>query len=295
MNKQRIVVVGASGFLGRHIAEQLIRDGHHVSGTARHIDNPALNPDVQWHAASMQHTTQAQWLALLQDHDTVVNAVGILRERPGQTFADVHIDGPRRLFNAAKMAGINRIVHVSALGAAEDADSAYHRSKFSGEQALHDSGVSWAVLRPSLVYGRGGDSTEMFRKLARLPVIPLIWGGRQQVQPLLVTELAELVSILIKTDAPSQLTLAAVGPQAIDMRHYYTLVRQSLTTKKARFFSTPKALLRLGAWVGDFIPGSPLCRDTFIMLYQHNIAPSEPAAQLLGRTLASPTAFIGDS
>src|SRR5689334_19150669 len=147
--------------------------------------------------------------------DVVVNTVGILREAPGRRFRDLHVDGPRRLFEAAVRAGVNRIVHVSALGADEDAETRYHRSKKAGDDALLQLPIAAVVAQPSLVYGPGGASARLFTQLAAAPLLMLPAGGRQPIQPIHVDDLVQALATLATAPRATTGRVALVGPEPL--------------------------------------------------------------------------------
>src|SRR5262249_56179314 len=118
-------------------------------------------------------TERATWLDRVAGHDAVLNAVGIIRERPGSTFDAVHTDAPIALFDAAARIGIRMVVQISAMGADERAVTRFHRSKRAADRHLARLGVPYLVLRPSFVYGPGDHSMNFFARLARLPITPV--------------------------------------------------------------------------------------------------------------------------
>ena len=190
----KILVCGANGFVGRAIAERLEREGHAV---VRGVRRP-LNPG-EMAVDYMQDLTPEQWLAKLDGIEAVVNAVGILVENSGQTFANIHTKAPIALFTACRMRGIKRIVQISALHA-ESRQTPYFASKCAADNFLLAEAAHAHVLRPSLIYGDKGASARMFRMTASLPLHLLPAGGRQRFRPLHIDDLAELITRIIAPD-----------------------------------------------------------------------------------------------
>src|SRR5690606_18120196 len=116
------------------------------------------------------------WVSRLRDVEVVINAVGILRERPEATFDAIHTRGPQALFAACAMAGVRRVIQISALGA-DDGDTGYFRSKRRADQFLATLPLDWTIVQPSVVYGPGGTSARLFDMLASMPVIAVPGRG----------------------------------------------------------------------------------------------------------------------
>jgi uncharacterized protein YbjT (DUF2867 family) len=259
----RILVLGASGFIGRHTAEGLRAAGHEVVSSPMRFEH-GLRPQA--------------WLPALGGVEAVVNAVGILRERRGQTFRTLHDAAPRALFQACETAGVRRVVQISALGADEGARSRFHVSKKRADDFLASRELDWAIVQPSLVYGEGGSSARLLTLLASLPLTPLPGDGRQRVQPIHVDDLTEVIVKLVAW--PVKTKVHAVGPHDIALRDWLALLRAQMGLGKARFVEIPRALV-------------PLERETLQMLERGNTASAATVTQLLRRAPRAPEQFLG--
>jgi uncharacterized protein YbjT (DUF2867 family)/uncharacterized membrane protein YphA (DoxX/SURF4 family) len=237
-------------------------------------------PDVDALAAQLRNVT------------VVINTVGILRERGAQSFAALHSEGPRRLFDACAAAGVPRVIQISALGAAADAPSLYHRSKYAADFHLLDLPLDSVVVRPSLVYGAGGASAALFDRLAALPLIPLPLGGHQRVQPVHVDDLIAVLVRLVESPVAQRGSLPVVGPMPITLRQFVLALRESLQLGPARVVSIPRFPVALAAWLGGFLPNALLDRETFAMLERGNIADPAAMQAILGRAPRATDAFI---
>ncbi|MDO4708964.1 MAG: NAD-dependent epimerase/dehydratase family protein [Pseudomonadota bacterium] len=290
MRTPTILLCGANGFIGRHIHARLRQAGFQVKTASRHGETR-----IDFRRA----TTAGHWLDALHGVDAVINAVGILRDNPGQPMAMIHDAAPRALFAACAQLGIRRVLQISALGVTEG-DTAYARSKRAADThllALNAQGqLDGIVLRPSLVFGMDGDSTRLFLRLAKLPLLPLPKAViRAQVQPLAVWELAEVCSRLLQ-DKHDTGVLELAGPQALGMGEYIACLRQQLgKTTPASVLPLPDAITRVAARIGDALPFSPLFSEALQLLARDNRSEAGHLARLLHRPPCAPDAFISTS
>src|SRR5712692_1156986 len=281
----RILLAGATGFIGRHVARALAAAGHEVVGCARRRDEAFRRyPEIGWIRADFATDCAASvWKPRLFGFDALVNAVGILRERRGQSFEAVHFGAPRALFQACAVLGVHRVIQVSALGCDANPDSAYQSTKLLAERFLATLDLDWVVVRPSLVYGEDSPSSALFRLLARLPVIPLIADGGQRLQPIHVDDLSEIIVRLLARGTPARATLELAGPRPITYKAMLADLRASLGGGSARYVRIPLTLVRIGAYASDLIGKGPIGRDTLGMLLHGNVALNNAAPLLLGR------------
>jgi len=173
---KNILVLGGSGFVGRHVCEALNRAGVHITVPTRRL--PARSVQMLPMVSVVQADVHdpAQLPALLPGHDAVINLIAILHGTQAQ-FDKAHVQLPALLAKACLAAGVNRLVHISALGADVNAPSMYQRSKAHGEQVLQEhvpQGLALTVLRPSVIFGEDDAFINVFAKLQALaPVVPL--------------------------------------------------------------------------------------------------------------------------
>ena len=261
----RILVLGASGFIGSHAAAALRGAGHET-----------LSAKVDFTRALRVE----DWLPALRGVDAVLNAVGIIRERGRRSFTTLHYAAPRALFDACRVAGVRRVVQISALGADESARSRFHRTKRRADEYLAGLDLDWAIVQPSIVFGEGGESARLLTLLAALPLIPVPGDGRQNVQPIHVDDLVEALVKLVSV--PMKIRLHAVGPRAVTLREWLRLLRAQMGLGRARFVQVPLWLV-------------PVERETLQMLQRGNTAPPDTITQLLRRAPRDPRDFLDAS
>ena len=292
-----ILITGATGFLGGHIADRLAVDGHRLTCAVRNPDAARKRrPAFAYVAVDFNRATDAEsWLPLLDGIDVVINAVGILREARGQSFDVLHTRAPSALFSACAAAGVRHVIQISALGADEGAQSAYHRSKRAADDHLRSLPVRSTIVQPSLVFGIDGASARMFGTMASLPLIPLPGRGDQGVQPVHVDDVTEAVARIVAAGAgvASGSRLAVVGPRALTLRSFLAGLRVALGLRRQpRFLPVPDSLTTLGARLAAHLPGAFLDTETLQMLRRGNTADAAGMRTLLGREPRAVEAFV---
>src|SRR6516225_1249756 len=198
MRNRRTAVLGGSGFVGRYVVKRLAARGDVVPVGCRHAGEAKfLRPmgDVgQVEPVNVAIDDEIVLPAFLAGSGAVVNCVGILRESGSQTFERVHHTGPARLARFAREAGVERLVHISAIGADPRSTSAYARTKAAGEAAVRDAFPTVTILRPSIVFGPEDQFFNRFAAMATIsPVLPLIGGGETRFQPVYVGDVADVL------------------------------------------------------------------------------------------------------
>ncbi|MBP7412327.1 MAG: NAD-dependent epimerase/dehydratase family protein [Giesbergeria sp.] len=280
-----ILLTGSTGFIGHTLKAALERAGHTVRGGVS-PRRSALQPGQV--AMDFAHDTSASaWLPRLEGIDAVVNAVGVLRDTRQRPIDAVHRDTPIALFDACAQAGVQRVVQISALGI-DASNTRYAQTKLAAEahlQQLAAQGkVRAAILRPSVVFGKGGDSSALFMNLARLPLALLPGPVLQaRVQPVSVHDLAAAVVALLGPAIDQTGTIECTGPEALTMGAFIASLRQQLGQRPATVLRLPQPLTTLSARLGDAVPPSPWCSETLAMLGSDNVGNPAQFEQLLGR------------
>lgn len=286
----KVLVVGSTGFIGSHLAAALSAAGHEVRCASR-AATPVAGCTEQ-RAVDYTRPTAAALREAAAGCQVVINAVGILREHGRQTFAALHDQGPRALFDACVATGVSRIIQISALGATAEAIASYHRSKHEADRHLMTLPLDWAIVQPSLVYGPGGTSAKLFDLLASLPVTPLPTGGEQRVQPVFIDDLVAAVVRLVESPAALRCVLPVVGPTALSLREFLAGLRAALGHGSAPAITIPATFISIAARIGDHLPGALLDTETLGMLERGNVADAKYLSRLLGREPRAVSHFI---
>jgi uncharacterized protein YbjT (DUF2867 family) len=302
----RILLTGATGFIGHHLLHALLAEGHDVVCAVRHPERRGTLPDhprlTAIQADFAHDTDKSAWLARLSGMDAVINTVGIFRERGTQTFENLHTRTPRALFAAcAESDDVHMVVQLSALGADEQADTAYHLSKKAADDYLATLPIRAVIVQPSLVYGPDGASARVFKAMASLPFALRLGDAPQLVQPIHVDDVVAAIVTLLRqrlyadrADGGTVRRIALVGPQALPFVDYLATLRRAMGMNRLRVLPLPGFVARLLARVGGWLPGALLDPDALRMLDRGSAADPGPTLRLLGRPPRAIASFVVD-
>ena len=251
----RILLIGATGFIGSSVAARLGAEGHEVIGVTRSLGAMAGRvPVSRWIELDLRRATTAEaWLPHLAGVDAVVNCAGALQDNLRDSTDAVHSSAPAALWQACEQAGVRRVVHFSAMGVDRGALTDFSRTKMAGDTALMARDLDWVILRPSVVVGRqayGGSA--LFRGLAAFPVLP----KNPEAGPLDIVQLddvVETVARLVRPDAPARVALELAGPERLSFEEVVAAYRGWLGWKPARIVSAPPMFMRLAYRLGDLV------------------------------------------
>ena len=283
----KVLVCGSTGCIGAAVVHALRARGHKVIEASR---RPGAARE-HWPLDFSSPVSPPHWAVRLRDAqvDTVVNCVGILVPSRGQRFERVHAQGPIEMFRGAAMAGVRRVIQVSALGVGPGGiASDYLHSKLLADDLLATLPIDWAVLRPSLVYGPRSASAALFATLAALPVASLPGRGAQQLQPLHVYELAEAIARLVEQREPVRTVHELGGPEAVSYREMLAAYRAALGLGTPLWLPVPMPLMKLAAQLARVLPQKAFSVDTLRLLERGSVPSVNALPALLGR---APTAL----
>jgi uncharacterized protein YbjT (DUF2867 family) len=264
-----VLVIGGSGFIGRHVVRQLAARGLQVRVPTRRRDRAKeliLLPTVDVVQADVHDDKTLH--QLVGSCDAVINLVGILHG----DFERAHVDLPRRIVAACDKHGVRRLVHVSALKASADAPSAYLRSKSEGENVIRlaRARIDATIFRPSVVFGPDDRFLNLFATLARrLPVLALA-SPQARFQPVYVNDLARAIALSLDDTRTFGQTYELCGPRVYTLRELVDYVMRTLGVARPVIGLGP-ALSILQAAVLERLPGQLMTRDNVLSMRVDNV------------------------
>ena len=303
MKIEHICVLGGSGFVGTHLVSQLAARGLNVrvlSHRREMAKELILLPTVEVIEADVHD--QQELIQYFRGMDAVINLIGILHEsNVGRTdlpsarrgdFHKVHIELPRKVIHACGESGVNRLLHMSALGANPNARSAYQRSKgiaeavvreagmkhvdhenwyLNGPKFIHGYGLNVTVFRPSVIFGRGDSFLTMIARMLKVfPVLPLA-GADARFAPVHVEDVARAFVDSLDNTATFGQTYDLCGPNSYTLEELVRYVGE-VTGKSRNIIPLGGLLSYLQAWALEFKPGKKLMtRDNFYAMSVDNV------------------------
>ncbi|MEQ9112317.1 MAG: complex I NDUFA9 subunit family protein [Rhodospirillaceae bacterium] len=297
MKNRLVTVFGGSGFVGRYIVQRLAAAGARVRVAVRDTEEADFLKtcgdlgQISFIPASITSDTEVNRAVV--GADFVVNCVGILFERGARSFTAIHVDGAARVAKAAKAAGAQRFVQLSALGADAESKSAYARSKAAGEQAVLAAFPEATLLRPSVIFGPEDGFFNMFAELARMsPVLPYFTsivphaegGGGTKFQPVYVGDVAAAAVSALTENGYQSKTYELVGPTVYTMREILEMICR-YTDRSTWIVGLPFWVARIQAVFLQLLPTPLLTPDQVKLLRVDNIADgSKPGLEAFGIT-----------
>ncbi|MFC1673803.1 complex I NDUFA9 subunit family protein [Pseudomonadota bacterium] len=305
MNGRLVTVFGGNGFVGRHIVQRLANMGCRVRVACRDpeaaqflkpLGDPGQIVLTKANVAKENEVTRA-----VEGATWVVNAAGILTGMGRNSFDNVHVKGAGNVARAAKAAGVEKLVHVSALGAAENAKSKYAKSKYAGEAAVKDAFPGAVILRPSVIVGAEDGFLNVFAAISRWsPVVPIIgcpilptfkmlpgletrWRfptfefcdfGGTRFQPVYVGDVADAAIAGLTRDGASGEVFEITGPRVYTFRRLMELMLEQ-SGRSRMIVPYPIPLAYMTAIFTELLPGKPFTRDLVYLLKTGNILTGE--------------------
>jgi uncharacterized protein YbjT (DUF2867 family) len=278
----KILVTGGTGFVGSRVIHALRAEGRDVRMLIR---------DPSDGVPGTEHVTgdvrdPASLGVVVEGCTHVVHLVAIIRGRP-QEFHTVMAEGTRSLIAAAREAGVERFLLMSALGTSEPTPATvpYFRAKWAMEQEIGASGLEHTIFRPSFVFGRGGALPTFVTQVRYAPVVTVIGDGRQRSQPIWVDDVAAYFARAVDHPAAANRTFELGGPDTVNWNELYLLIAKVLG-KKRRLLHVPFAAARVGALLTERLPGAPLSADQVAMLQgADNVVSDQAATETFGLKL----------
>ncbi len=267
-----VTVFGAGGFLGRYVAQSLLKTGVRIRAAGR-------DPRRAWYLKPLGGLGQVQFVradvtdraavaAAVEGSDAVINLVGILKG----PFRKVHVDGARNIAGAAADAGVPALVHISAIGADPESESAYGRTKGEGEDAVRAAFPGATIIRPSIVFGQEDGFINRFARMARLmPILPVI-RPKWRLQPVHAADLGKAIALAaLDPSTHAGQTYELGGPNVLTMAALNRWICET-TGRRRALAELPDPIGKAMARVTGWLPGAPITWDQWLMMGQDSVA-----------------------
>ncbi|HEY6806576.1 MAG TPA: NAD-dependent epimerase/dehydratase family protein [Pyrinomonadaceae bacterium] len=268
----KIAITGGTGFVGSNLVKRLLNEGHEVVVLARRARTDEAGEFV---ASDLSDVNQLK--LAFTGCDAVAHCAGINREIERQTFQHVHVDGTRNVVEAAKAAGVQKIVLLSFLRARANCDSPYHESKWEAEEIVRNSGLDYTIIKAGIVYGRGDHMLDhLSQALHTFPVFALVGLEQKSVRPLAVEDLVHVMRAALIDRRLKQQTIALLGAEEIYLSEAVRRVA-AVVGKQPFMFPLPVWLHRLMAQVFEVTMKVPLASVAQIKILSESVVePGSP-------------------
>ncbi len=214
----RVLVTGATGFVGREVVRELLERGHEVRALVRRRAARKLRDGKRVEVFVGDCLAPGTVTPAVAGCDAVIHLVGIIREFPGRgvTFERVHVQATKNLVDAASAAGVRRFLHMSALGARPAPADPYHVTNFQADEYVRASGLTYTIFRPSIIYGPRDRSINLFvRQIQRLGFLTIIGDGQYQLQPVPVGTVARAFALALELPGTENRVYDVGGPEPL--------------------------------------------------------------------------------
>lgn len=279
----QVFVTGSTGFVGNHVLNTLLDRGHQVRALVRPGSEYKLKQPDKVEVITGDVTESADLIQGMKGCDAAIHLVGIIRAFPSKdiTFERLHTEATANVIEAAKETKVPRLLHMSALGAREDGPTPYLRTKFAAEELVRQSGLNYAIFRPSLIFGRGGEAIKMFGDMVKKYVVPIIGDGQYRFQPVSVTTVAQGFEKGLDPETAKDKTLDVGGPDNVTFDEIMDALARVMGKSIVKIHM-PVLPLRLATSALQHAPGYPLTTDQITMLLEGSTCDEKPFYELLG-------------
>jgi uncharacterized protein YbjT (DUF2867 family) len=268
----KVLLTGGTGYVGQDLREKLRSHGHQVRLLVRRESAHKVPAGSEFEVVLGDVLDSHACLRAVDGCDAVVHLVGIIREFPheGTTYEAMHTEATFNVLDAARRMGVDRFVHMSALGARADAPSRYHTTKFEAESMVRNSDLRWTIFRPSVIFGPGSDFIRQIVDLVHRPLVPIVDGGKALLQPVSLDNVTGAMARSLLMPETRGQAYDAGGPDRIRFRDLVDRISEHYrlhpnTMKISSVFMKP--VVRLLQRFDSF----PLTVDQLEMLIEDNI------------------------
>jgi nucleoside-diphosphate-sugar epimerase len=278
----KVVVTGASGFVGSHIVDALTEAGHFAVGLSRSKPSQVRKNRQAVYFDKVDVGDRSTWpKEAFENAEVVVHCVGIIREKgKNQTFQRIHVEGTRNVLDAARAScTVRHFIYISAIGSTQDAKAEYSRTKSSAEDLIRQSGALFTILRPSIILGPDGEFVEEIGNLILhgglplplpFPFIPVPGNGKNKFQAIYISNLAQCVINAIATPKAINQMIEVGGTTEVTFDELLAGFARKLNVRKPLAHIPLKLMMSL-APLFAVLPNPPVTRDQLLNLGRDNI------------------------
>ena len=287
----KVFITGGTGFVGSVVAEKIKSSGASVTLLERNKKKiPHLKElGFEVFEGTLEEKSAVSAFLTSNKFDAAINLIGIIRSLPDFSFQKVHVDYVNALLDLTKESGIERFIHMSALGAAENSDSEYFSTKYEGESLVRNSGLKWTVFRPSLIFGNNaGFFDDLIDLVKTRAFVPIIGTGETKFAPIDVFSVAEAYNNALYNEKTINKVFQLCGPDTFTFEGMIDLIMEISPPKKLKIhapsFIAEKSLNFIEKLSSSLSKNAPITSDQIRMLKYDNICEGDTGGpdELLG-------------
>ncbi len=293
-----ILITGATGYIGRHLVSRLVAQGERPRCLVRNIKRAAsILPAGTLEFVQGDTTSPASLETAVQGVDTIVHAAFItadLKQSAGNHYQETNVQGTANLVEAAKKAGVKRIIVISGLGTKPDKPGSYMQGRYLAEKMVKESGLDWTIIQPSVLFGKDAPFIKGLTDLIRTaPVVPLIGGGKVMFQPIYVEDVVTvIIKVLQEPERTKNKTYTIGGPAYYSFTQVIDALLQAMHKKRIKV-PTPTPLVGIGAAVMEAVlPKPPLTKAAMTLFTFDNTTDLHSVERDFGFTPMSFTTYL---
>jgi uncharacterized protein YbjT (DUF2867 family) len=287
----KIAITGGTGFIGRHLAHALEKTGHQVVLIARGVDqrDEGIRQLEQATFIPVGIGKEEDLVQAFAGCEGVAHCAGINREIESQTYQRVHVEGTQNVVNAARRAGVKKVLLLSFLRARPNCGSPYHESKWAAEEIVRASGLDYTVIKAGMIYGRGDHMLDhLSHTLYTLPMFASVGTNEKPIRPVAIEDVVSIIQASLVEGRLSRQTVAVIGPEEMKFSEAVSRVARVIG-KRVYSFPMPVLFHYLLAWWCELTMVIPLISLAQVQMLSEGITEPLPVCDPLPQDLTPKT------